>query len=545
MTNIDMIFSDYSKMASTRSKYEGEWRQLYRFLRMDEEFCGTPTPDTLKKANTSDPLVIDNTGSSALDYYKGGIFTQLMNPASDWLNVGLLNADPDLANFYPIKKWLEYVKKEMLSSFKPAISSFYSAATEVLNDLGTIGWGVHYSEYEQKTGRFLDKAIHPGEIFVLRDNFGELVHVIRAWSMTKRDIMTAYPEEANKSRTELSNAKDTDYFNIIHSVKKNDAYEPQKTGSFAYDSVHILEKHKLILRSKGYYTCPYAIPIWSTASGQIYPKGPGHKAKHDIAMLQVIESSNLTQIERLGNPTTLIHADLTANAMDFHPNGLIYGGIDDSGKPMVQYISGGGDINSPELKAQQVRERIKECFMYSILKAVEGKEMTATEFLGISEEKIKNFGPHILSLQHSYLSKIFDRRFVMLQTAGRIPPVPPELDGQTIVPIYESPLAKLLKVSEARNLLQFTQSLGGIAQLNPEVMDNINPDAMVTELSNQFSVSTKIMRSSDEVAQIREARQQQQQQQQGLEQAGVASDIYAKVSHAEQAKTLAQKRVMN
>jgi hypothetical protein len=544
MSIIDLILSDYSRMASTRSRYETEWRQLYRFLRLDEEFCGIPTPDTQKKAITSDPTIIDDTGVSALDYAKGGIFTQLMNPASEWLGAGLLSNDLELANFYPVKKWLEYVKNEILTSFKPAISNFYQAAGETLLDLLTIGFGVHYSEHDQKTGRFLDKAIHPGEIFILRDNWGELIHVIRAWSMTKRDIMAAYPQEGNKARTELSNAKDTDYFNIIHSVKKNEMYDPQKIGSFAYNSVHILEKHKLTLRSKGYYTCPYAIPVWSTASGQVYPKGPGHKAKRDIAMLQVIESSNLTQIERLGNPTTLVHADLTANAMDFHPNGLIYGGIDDSGKPMVQYISGGGDVNSPELKAQQVRERIREKFMYSILKAIEGKEMTATEFLGVSEEKIKNFGPHILSLQHSYLSKIFDRRFSMLQAAGKIPPAPPELVGQSIVPIYESPLAKLLKVSEARNLLQFTQSIGGIAQLNPEVLDNINPDAMVTELSNQFSISTKIMRSSDEVAQIRQARVQQMQQQQGLEQANTASDIYAKVSHAEQAKTLAQKRTV-
>jgi hypothetical protein len=96
------------------------------------------------------------------------------------------------------------------------------------------------------------------------------------------------------------------------------------------------------------------------------------------------------------------------------------------------------------------------------------------------------------------------------------------------------------------NCFNFSKaSLGNIYpifEIDPSAADNIDTDAMMHELSSQFSVSSKISRPPEMVQKIRQQRQEQQQAEQQIGQASAATDIYAKLSHAQQAGTLAEGR---
>ena len=57
-----------------------------------------------------------------------------------------------------------------------------------------------------------------------------------------------------------------------------------------------------------------------------------------------------------------------------------------------------------------------------------------------------------------------------------------------------------------------------MAEVDTSVVDNLNSDEVVKELADVYNASTKVLRSDDEVQEIRKQRAQQQETQRALEQ---------------------------
>jgi len=69
-----------------------------------------------------------------------------------------------------------------------------------------------------------------------------------------------------------------------------------------------------------------------------------------------------------------------------------------------------------------------------------------------------------------------------------------------------------------------------IAAVDPSVMDNFDGDTITRLLADTNGAPTKILRSQDAIAQMREQRQQQQAIQAGLSAAPQAADAALKVA---------------
>ena len=113
-------------------------------------------------------------------------------------------------------------------------------------------------------------------------------------------------------------------------------------------------------------------------------------------------------------------------------------------------------------------------------------------------------------------------------------PTPPEElgDGWEYKIEYLSPLAKAQRNNELQSINAVLETAGGIAQLMPEVIDNINPDATIREIGDVTGATNRMFRTQEEMTNIREARvaaaeeqEQAAQMQQGLDAAQQVKEI--------------------
>jgi hypothetical protein len=106
----------------------------------------------------------------------------------------------------------------------------------------------------------------------------------------------------------------------------------------------------------------------------------------------------------------------------------------------------------------------------------------------------------------------------MQRQNGFLPP-PEGVKGAQIDIEYVGPLARSQRMEEAVAVERLYEMAGNLAQLAPEIMDNLDHDAAIRSRAELLGVPKNIMKDPDQVAEIREQRMQEQQQQQAMEQA--------------------------
>jgi hypothetical protein len=105
---------------------------------------------------------------------------------------------------------------------------------------------------------------------------------------------------------------------------------------------------------------------------------------------------------------------------------------------------------------------------------------------------------------------------------------------------YVSQLAQAQKRSELASLLSGLELVGGMAQGDPSVLDKINADTVVDEAWDILGAPVKVLRSDDEVQEIRERKAQMAAQEQELMMAQSVAKTSKDMAEAEKAAATAQ-----
>ena len=154
--------------------------------------------------------------------------------------------------------------------------------------------------------------------------------------------------------------------------------------------------------------------------------------------------------------------------------------------------------------------------------------MTATEVLQRNEEKMRILAPVLGRLQSELLQPLIERSFSLLLGAGMLPQAPEELQGQDIEIEYVSPMAKAQKLTDLQSMLRGFEVMMQVAEIAP-VMDYLDTDKLVQYLVDVTGIPARVIRSQDEVAEIREQQAQaaelQAQQQDAMMDAEVTNKL--------------------
>lgn len=524
------LITRHEDLANARRREEGDWRELAQILRPDDR--DFESASDVGGRNDADNF--DATPLYALESFTGGMFGQLVNPANRWFELTVLE-DPELARWQPVKEFFYAASNVLYGSISPGVSGFYAAAPQWIANVGAFGFGPFYQEEWVGRKAIIDLAFPIGEIYLDRDAARNVDTVHRAYPLTGRQWKSFFKGSAAAVSDDAS-------YKIIHAVYPNDDYREGASGPRGkpFLSCYCSPDIKDFEQRSGYWELPYHIPMWNPRARSAYATGPGHNQKADALGLNEMERSHLLAAQFAAEPPVMIDDESGLSAADIVPNAALYGAWA-NGKPAMGILERKQQVQLSLAQSEQRRNAIRAAFYYSIMQLVQRPQMTATEFLGFQEEMLKLMAHNLVRVQTGGLSPFIARRYRMLDRAGQMPPPPPELANKHLSVEYTSPLAKLQKVAEGRGILQAQQAFEQMALTDPGVRDYFDGDKAAPVVADAFT-SIPILRDKRDVDAMRAARAQQQAQAVKLEQAGQIADVAATVSHAQQAKTLADKR---
>lgn len=544
----DYRLKRHGEMKEVRALEEPFWREIAALLRPDDRDF-----DAHQQRRRDDSPIFDSSPLYALEDFVGGFFSQATNPENRWFE--LQTPNDDLNKFAPVKNWLWRRTNQMLASFQPSVSPFYAEMPDWYAQIGAFGWSTIYSAERVGEGRITDRAIPIGEAFMDTDADGEVNEFDREFSLTGTQAMRKF-----KGAPGISELRETSRYVFVHAVWPNDDYRPGRTGikGMKYCNCYVSPDVRDFYvgagiganGEEGYYEFPYAPPRWKRRSGRVYPTGPGHLARADIAMLNEQARSNMVAGQFIAEPPVLVHDKSDVIAADIEPNAVLYGTMNETnGKKLLDVMQRGQNLPVSLQMQEATRTAIRTAFRWGIMQLIAQRpEMTATEFLGFKEEDLKLMGPGLVRVQNEGLTNIIARRWRILDRAGAFlhDPPPPELIGMPLAPRYVSPLAKMLQVSQAKGALSWVNSLLPIKQADPEntILDNVDWDNFAIVVHDGFSSDPTIIMDPKKRDQMRADRAAAQQAQAKMALAEQAANVHATVGHANQAASLAAQRTV-
>jgi acetylglutamate kinase len=168
------------------------------------------------------------------------------------------------------------------------------------------------------------------------------------------------------------------------------------------------------------------------------------------------------------------------------------------------------------------------------------RQKTATEVAGIQGEKAALMSAFYGRLTSEFLEPMLEDLFTLELLSGRIERPPDTLlekSGRTLRIDMVSPLAQMQKrYVTLGSSEQAIMSIAALANMKPEVLDNINFDQEARDIAESFGLDKRVLYEMEQVLQKRAAQAQQQaamrQQQASLQTMDVESKALANASKA-------------
>ena len=518
-----MVLERYKTLKAQRVTWEDHWQEIADyFLPRKANITEKHT-----KGDKRHDQIFDGTATHALELLASSLNGMLTNTISPWFVLKFRNqmaADNDAAN-----EWLETCAKIMQQVF--ARSNFQQEIFELYHELLAFGTSAMFITDDVKDDlRF--KTLHISEIFITENEKGLVDSLTRKFQIKNKNIPAMYAD-AKLHRSILTDIEKDPYGDtiIIHSVYPNDkpmGYDNSK--NMDYVSCHVHEKTGTLLRESGFKEFPYVVPRYlKTSSNEVYGRSPAMNALPDTKMLNTMSKTTIKAAQKQIDPPLMVPDDGFILPIRTVPGGLNFyrSGTRERIEPLQIGSNNPLGLNMED----QRRKAIRENFFVDQLMTIQGQNMTATEVMQRTEEKMRLLGPVLGRLQSELLQPLITRSFNLLFKNGKFPEPPEMLGNQDIEIEYVSPLAKAQKTQELSSIMRGIEIFGSMQNIAP-VFDYIDIDGLVNHVQDVLGLPAKIMRSKGEVQQIQQQKQQQQMEQMQLQQAQQVAEAVGKVAPA-------------
>jgi hypothetical protein len=276
------------------------------------------------------------------------------------------------------------------------------------------------------------------------------------------------------------------------------------------------------LRESGYDFFPVMVPRWETTGEDVYGTScPGMDALGDIKQLQLGEKRAAQAIEKMVNPPMTGPSHLRNQKASILPGDITYLDVREGQQGFRPAHEVSARINELEMKQEQVRARIRRAFyedLFLMMANDARSNVTAREIEERHQEKLLALGPVLEQLNQDLLDPLIDNAFNIMLMKGLIPPPPEEIAGQDLKVEYISIMAQAQKLVGIAGIERFTGFVGQLAAASPEVLDKIDFDQAVDIYGDMTSVPPGLVRTDEEVEELRASRAESQRQAQAMEQ---------------------------
>lgn len=546
-----------AELETEASTFKTHWKELGRYIlpngvrdQVSQNNIGT------KRYNS----IIDSTASMAVRTLQSGMMTGVTSPARPWFR--LTTPDKDLADQQDVKEWLFQVEERIRTVFLR--SNLYQVLPSVYGQLGVFGTAAMSMEDDPVT--FVRFKSYPiASYWIANDSARRVNTFYKEFRMTVMQIVEEYGmrEDGTIDWTNISdnvknlyeNKNQQAWISVAHAIMPNDNYDPKSplnkhkkymsahyelgyTGQGVQGPLLSSDAHGKILRESGFDDFPIFAIRWETVGEDVYgTDSPGMLALGDVKQLQTAEKRGLQALDKQINPPMTGPTSLRNQKTSILPGDITY--VDESqgrgGFRAAHEVN--FNLQALEVKQQQVRERIRRAFfedLFLMISNSDRRQITATEIDERREEKLLAIGPVLERLNQDLLSPLIDAVFNKLVEFNLLPQIPESLQNLELKVEFISIMHQAQKLVGVGGIERFTNYVAGISQVKPDSLDKINSDELVDTYGELMSVPPGLIKSEEEVVEIRAQRQAALQRQQQMEQAQQAAQMAKTVSEIPQ-----------
>lgn len=282
-----------------------------------------------------------------------------------------------------------------------------------------------------------------------------------------------------------------------------------------------------VIQSKGFEEQPFWAPRWDTTGADIWGQGPGHDALPDLRELQM-------QAKRKGEATDMhIWPEIVSSSkikLKRQPKSVVSASEVDVGKLVtVPYEVPYEAIQSIREDIRDIKQAIDEITYADLFMAITNMQgiqpRNIEEIAARNEEKLTQLGPVIERVNNEKLEVAIERTFGIMQRARLLPPPPDALARAPNLKIeFVSILTQMQRLVGLGQIERTTGYIGSLAAEWPDALDKLNIDETIDEYASRAGTPPKLIRTEQEVAEIRDQRAQQANMEKMIAAAPAAKD---------------------
>lgn len=506
------ILARLAQLKSERESWYRHWQDLSDYyLPRRARFLTTDR----NKGSKRNSKILDSTPTLAARSLAGGLMSGITSPARPWFR--LTTPDPAMMDDWGVRSWLFMVEERMRDLFQR--SNLYDALPNLYLDIGVFGTGVMLVEEDPKD-IIRCYSLPIGSYFLGNSARLAIDSLYREFEMTAGQLVERFGEDAvsEQVKTAYRNKQKDSWFKVIHAIEPNPDGVPGALGprGYLWRSVYLeasTNEDKFLLIS-GYYEFPVIAARWTTIGEDVYGTGPGMEALPDVLALNVMQKRKAQAVEKMVNPPMNVDPGAVSKDISLLPGAINF-------VPMGQGNPGMAPSHPINLPIQHLseeiinhQERIRRAFYEDVLLMMaysSSRNMTAREVEERHEEKLLLLGPVLERLNDEGLSPLIERAFAVMHRQGLIPPPPEQMQGMQLSVEFISMLAQAQKAVHVAPIERFLNTAAFLGQMDPQSNDKVNGDEALDEIHRLLGVNPAVIRSDEEVAQIRQQRAQREQ----------------------------------
>jgi len=533
-----------SQLSNERTEYLEEWKDISEYiqLRLGRYLVGN------NRKRRRSKVILNEKGTFASRTCGAGMLAGVSSPSRPWLKLKTPNRD--LNESQEVKMWLNIVELYLYEVF--ASSNYYHVKQSSYRDMADFGQGPVLLD-EDFDNVLNGYASPPGEYYLSVDKRGVVDTMYRDLQRTTLNIIEEFGPTGNipsEIRAAYDKGEYDRMWTIIGVDQPNIHYVRGARGplGMTYSKVYYCldvsdTDDNAVLGVAGSNENPISAPRWDLQPGDVYGDGPGGLVLPTVKSLQILERRKGQMVDKMATPATQAPASMkkakfTVNHMpganSFYPDITAAGG---GGMPIRPLY----EIQGPQLQAVMMEMNVLEqridvgYFVNLFLATLESdrRQITATEIAERHEEKLIALGPVLERTHYEGLNHDVKRALGILARHRVLPPPPKAMDGYELEVEYISLLATAQRAIGAGPIERFSGFLGNLAAGNPEILDKWDMDQTVDEYADVVGVPASMVRSDEQVAQLRQQRQQQQAQMQNAAVAQQSAETAKVLSEAD------------
>lgn len=556
----DRLASRMGTLATERSQWESRWREVRDFI---APYRGRFLPsDRARAAQRHDWAIVNDSATKAAKTLAAGLASSLTNPSMRWFR--LETADPSMMRSGKVRPWLSHAEDLIYRVF--AKSNFYQQVQNIYFMLGVFGSAPLWQDDDyDDIARF--RAFAVGEYYLANDGRGLATVCYRRFEMSVEQVVQTWVQPDYEGKQDWSKLSRQvrhawDRGNLDQPVVICQGVErasdslleregmPKGMGKWRYLSCYWEEAsddYRQVLQVDGYRECPVHAPRWDLELPDAYGVSPAMEAIGDVRQLQLAERRLAQAVDRVTGAGPLTGPPLSSVA-EVYGHAYVPWANPGAGaqvRPLIEVSPQAVAAIGQEV--QRVEKRVGESFyadLWRLLSQIEDPRITATAVNELKEEKLVMLGPVVTRQYEELLNPLLDRTFAQIVRAsqgrwrvgqpgvGGLPPPPREIAGADLKVEYESVLAQAQSARKADGVTRLLSTAAQMVAYDPSVADYIDDGAAISALADAWGVDPSVIRSDDDVTQLRQAKLQAAQGQQAQQQLSGMADIAHKLGNA-------------